>query len=238
MTSADITNGRNRPSDDNVSGRMIGDYVLRARLGQGSGGEVYAAFDHRLARAVAIKHVRGVVAEEARTLARLRHPAIPQIYETFEADGEHYIVSELLNGVSLAELLSVEAPSERLSISRACELLVAISSALAHAHSQGVVHRDIKPGNVVVDSSGAAKLVDFGLAQRSSGPDSNVAPSGHLAGTPGYMSPEQAWARPLDERSDIFSLGVCFYEVLGGVNPFVGADAAATHRNVFSARQE
>ena len=203
----------------------IGPYLVHGRLGSGAGGEVLAGFDPRLARAVAIKRVQGSAATQARLQAQLEHPAIPRVYEILSDHGHEYIVTELIHGVSLATLVSRGGSPRELPIARACEILAGITGALAYAHARGIVHRDVKPENVLVDSAGGVKLIDFGLAADDLG-------SGELAGTLRCMSPEQSWGLPVDERSDIFSLGVCAYEVLVAQSPFLAGDAATTLENL------
>jgi len=191
-------------------------------------GEVFAGFDPRIARGVAIKRVRADGAAEARIQARLHHPSIARVYESLTVDGVAYVVTELVDGVSLAALARAPSPRDGLVLERACEVFLALTSAIAAAHAAGVVHCDIKAENVLVDAHGEVKLIDFGLA---------IAPgeaerSASLAGTPRCMSPEQTRARGVDERTDIFSLGVCIYEVLSGVSPFASRDAVTTLENV------
>jgi serine/threonine protein kinase len=198
-------------------------------LGEGSNATVYRAYDPVLDRAVALKVPRPGTLKtaralerflgEAKALARLRHPGIVPVYEAGHAGGVHYIAMALIEGRSLAEVIA-EGPSEP---KRAAEIVRDLAGALAYAHAQGIVHRDVKPANVRVDARGQVSLMDFGIAYR---PDSGEVPvpSGTLLGTPAYVAPEQANGGSPDvlPSSDQYSLGVVFYELLCGQPPFNG----------------
>jgi eukaryotic-like serine/threonine-protein kinase len=209
----------------------IGRYRIEKVLGQGGFGLVYLAHDEQLQRLVAIKvpHRKLVdrpeAAEayltEARTVANLDHPNIVPVHDVGStADCPCYVVSKYIDGTDLATRLK----RSRLSIHEAVELVATVAEALHHAHKQGLVHRDIKPGNVLLDRSGKPFVADFGLALR----EQDVGKGPRYAGTPAYMSPEQARGEGhrVDGRSDTFSLGVVFYELLVGRQPF-RADAQA-----------
>ena len=212
-------------------------YALLEELGSGGFGAVWLARDERLERMVAVKRipVLGAAAaaraeKEALAAARLSHPAVVSLYEAGRDDGAVYLVSELVRGHTLHELLADGALSDR----DVLLIGMAMCDALAHAHARGVIHRDVKPGNVLVPETGGegvvAKLTDFGIA-RIAGDDALTA-TGDVVGTLAYMAPEQAEGRGATAASDLYSLGLVLYEALCGVNPVRGANAAATARNV------
>lgn len=202
----------------------FGPYEILSPLGVGGMGEVYRARDNRLGRDVAIKLLPPEFAadpdrlrrfqEEARALARLNHPHICHIYDV----GPDYLVLEYVEGVPPAGPLSPE---------EAVRLGVQIASALEAAHERGILHRDVKPANILVTPRGDVKLLDFGLAKRSSVErDVTHTMAGTVLGTTPYMSPEQAQGQPLDERSDIFSFGTVLYELLSGSRAYPGESTA------------
>lgn len=206
----------------------IGRYPLRAKLGEGAFGTVYLAHDLDLDRQVAIKVpklARGASARtidsflrEARTAARLKHPGIVAIYDIGRgSDDSWYIVMEYVAGKSLRQILEVE----KVPADRAAQILQQAAVAVHHAHKQGLVHRDLKPGNILVDDDGQVKIADFGLALHE---DWQRSRAGERAGTRSYMSPEQIRGdvHRLDGRSDIWSLGVILYEMLTSRRPFAG----------------
>ena len=203
----------------------IGRYRVERLLGQGGFGLVYLAHDEQLGRPVAIKvpHARLVAqagdAEayltEARTVASLDHPNIVPVYDVGGTDDfPCFVVSKFIDGTDLATRLKQSRPS----LAEAVELVATVAEALHHAHKQGLVHRDVKPGNILLDESGKPFVADFGLALR----EQDVGKGPRFAGTPAYMSPEQARGEGhrVDGRTDIFSLGVVFYELLTGRRPF------------------
>ena len=218
-----------------LSGRQIGSYQILSRLGAGGMGEVYRARDTRLNRQVALKFLSAEIADaaslgrfqrEAQTTSSLNHPHILTVFEAGELDGRHYLATELIDGGTLKDWARVEKRTWRQIV----ELLVGVADGLAAAHAAGILHRDIKPDNILVTKNGYAKLADFGLAKLlEGGADVSSAVTaygtrrGVVVGTVAYMSPEQASGKPLDARSDIFSFGVVLYELLAGQRPFSGA---------------
>jgi hypothetical protein len=222
----------------------LGRYRLGARLGSGGFGTVYAAHDERLRRPVAVKVIPadGPAPEraqrEARAVARLDHPAIVALYDAGEDEGGRYLVSELVEGRTLAELEKAGELSDR-DVLRAG---LALADALGHAHERGVIHRDVKPQNVLVPTVHSAdwlarrtpaKLTDFGVAHLAG--DEPLTHTGDVVGTLAYMAPEQAAGQRVDERADLYSLGLVLYEALAGVNPVNAGSPAATARRVGTA---
>ena len=210
-------------------------YLVDAEIGRGGMAVVYRATDLRLHRRVAIKvlppelafnaDVRERFLREAQTSARLAHPSIVPIYTVDEREGIVYFVMALVDGESLAQRL-VREP--RLPIAEARTLLAGVADALAYAHSQGVVHRDVKPDNIMLEmSTGRPMVTDFGIARAAQG-DTRLTVTGVAIGTPAYMSPEQALGeRELDGRSDIYSLGIIGYQLLAGETPFKASNTPA-----------
>jgi hypothetical protein len=205
-------------------------------------GEVYRCRDTRVPRTtVALKVLAPAVADdpdfrrrftrEAQIIAGLNHPHICALYDVGDHDGTSFIVMPLLEGQSLAERLR----GDPIPLAEALRVAVAVASALTHAHARGVLHRDVKPANIMLGADGSVKLVDFGIA-RSAAAASTAGDAGseastrstHLLGTLEYMSPEQIAGRSVDERSDVFSLGVVLYEMVSGRHPFRGAERALT----------
>ena len=208
-------------------------YRVEGQVGAGGMGVVYKATDTRLNRAVAIKHIhnsrfrRGgdALRAEALAAASIDHPYICKVYELVEDEAEAYLVMEFVEGETLAAILRRGIPPLSQSIQLASEIV----EGLAAAHSRGLVHRDVKPSNVIVNADGHVKLLDFGLAREDvvSSPEDRTrtspsARSDHTAGTPQYMSPEQAAGQPVTFRADLFSVGVIMFESLSGQLPFAG----------------
>jgi serine/threonine protein kinase len=205
----------------------LGRYRILGELGRGAMGTVYRAHDPLIEREVAIKTLHPnlpeeVIAEvrerflrEAKSAGRLNHPNIVTIFDVGEQDGVAYMAMELLEGRSLQQILGESA---RLPFQTIADLVAQIADALDRAQQMGIVHRDVKPANVVVSASGHAKLTDFGVAYV---PASTMTQTGTMIGSPRYMSPEQVLGLPIDPRSDIFSLAVVLYEMLAGRAPFV-----------------
>src|SRR5215217_4288895 len=202
-------------------------YSLQGEIGRGGMSVVYHAHDARLNRPVAIKvlppelaydaGVRIRFTREAQTSAQLSHPHIVPIYDVGERDGIAWLVMSLVTGGNLATLLGREP---RQPIPEARRILMEIADALAYAHGRGVVHRDVKPDNILLDrETGRAMVTDFGIA-RAMEAGTRLTQTGVAVGTPTYMSPEQAVGEPLDGRSDLYALGVVAYQALAGRPPF------------------
>jgi tetratricopeptide (TPR) repeat protein/predicted Ser/Thr protein kinase len=220
-----------------VEGR-IGAYRLERRLGRGGMGEVFLAHDERLGRRVAIKRVRHGASpsmrerfrREARAAARLNHPAVVQIYDVLEDGAGDAIVMEYAEGSTLRELLAGGLPPPALTVRMARE----IAEGLASAHEAGLVHRDLKAENVVVNRQGHAKILDFGLAKPLAEEEDGetLTEHGAVLGTCHAMSPEQAGGGEVDARSDLFSFGVLLYEMLTGRSPFRGRTSQESMKRV------
>lgn len=209
----------------------IGRYRIIKELGRGAMGIVYQATDPTIGRPVAIKTIRlrevddveqrnrlrERLFREARSAGVLSHPGIVTIYDMAEEDGVAYIAMQFVNGPTLDEVMSSSQPMPGAQVFR---ILRQTASALDFAHQKGIVHRDIKPANIMIDEDGSVKIADFGIAK--AGASGNLTVSGTILGTPNYMSPEQVQGRPVDGRSDQFSLAVVAYEILTGERPFAG----------------
>jgi tRNA A-37 threonylcarbamoyl transferase component Bud32/tetratricopeptide (TPR) repeat protein len=220
-----------------AAGQKLGKFELMDTVGQGAFGTVYKARDLELDRVVAVKVPRAGnlvgpreldrFLREARSAAQLRHPSIVSVHEVGQLDGVPYLVSDFVQGITLAELLSARRPGFRPT----AELIAAVAEALQYAHGQGVVHRDVKPSNIMLDEKGEPHLMDFGLAKRDAG-EITMTIEGQVLGTPAYMSPEQArgQAHAVDGRSDVYSLGVVLYQLLTGELPFRGTQRMLLHQ--------
>ena len=234
-------NGRGAPGPSKEHGsrsrqghpETTGKYRLGEVVGEGAMGVVYKAFDPHIERVVAIKVIkRDQVSEsqwaelqarfhrEAKAAGRLLHPNIVTVHEYGEDDGSPYLVMEYMEGVSLAQYIKQKG---RLSVKESYSIIKKLLDALEYSHSKGVIHRDIKPQNVFILENLEVKLSDFGIAKMES---SDLTKPGMVLGTPVYMSPEQIRAEKVDARSDLFSAGVIFYEMIAGERPFAGAQLA------------
>jgi serine/threonine protein kinase len=220
-----------------VGSLVLNRFLIERRIGSGGFGTVYEAWDGRLERPVAVKAIeqRGAasrrVLREAQAAARLNHPGIVTLYEMGEEDGNALLVTELVEGSTLARLAHAGELSDR----EIAEIGADLCEALDHAHSRGVVHRDIKPQNVQVtdgECSGEprAKLMDFGIARLAD--DAPLTATGDVLGTLAYMSPEQAEGRPAGPEADVYSLALVLYECWSGENPHRRASPAATARAI------
>lgn len=226
---------------EHPSPQRIGAYRIERRLGRGGMGEVFLAYDERLDRRVAIKRIRRDLEEsperrrrfrrEARSAARVSHPSIVRIYDILEDDDGDCIVMEYVEGRPLSSELRAGLPG-----ARAVSLARQLTAGLEAAHDNGLVHRDLKAENVIVSPSGDVKILDFGLAKQVSaeGLGEGLTREGAIVGTSHSMSPEQAGGETVDERSDLFSLGVLFYEMFTGRSPFMASSAAQTLRRILS----
>ena len=222
-------------------GQMLGHFRLGEKIGQGGMGEVFEAEDTRLKRSVAIKILPSAMAadherldrfqREAQVVAALNHPNIVTIFSVEEAEGLSFIAMEKIEGQTLDRLV----PREGLPLGRLFDIAVPLADAVNAAHEKGVTHRDLKPGNVMVSAEGRVKVLDFGLAklrheiaatEETSLPTQDVTEDGIVLGTVPYMSPEQVQGKPVEPRSDIFSLGIMLYEMCTGRRPFSGETSA------------
>ena len=220
-------------------GATLGPYRVLAKLGEGGMGEVYRATDTRLERTVALKVLPARVSRdpeyrerferEARAISRLNHPNICTIHDVGEHDGAAFIVMELVEGETLRHWLERQTRTEVAAVTR---IATQVAQALGAAHAAGIVHRDIKPDNIIVRPDGSIKVLDFGVAKLAAAPDSQVTQAatsaGLIIGTAQYMAPEQARGMAVDSRADVFSLGIVLYELLSGNPPFSGATATDT----------
>ena len=208
-----------------LAGRNLGPYRLLEQLGAGGMATVYKAYHAAMDRYVAIKvlphHLarepsfRARFQQEARVIARLEHRYILPVYDAAEDDGIPYLVMRYTDSGDLNNLIA-----KGLSVARTVELLAQVAEALGYAHRQGVIHRDVKPANVLIGRDGDALLADFGIAKIYAD-TLQLTGEGNMVGTPAYMAPEQLQGKPVDARTDIYSLGILLYECLIGQRPFV-----------------
>ncbi len=214
----------------------LGKYELRGSLGKGAMGTVYDAWDPGIARRVAIKTIPLPQGDkdaadaydrfrrEAQAAGRLSHSGIVAVYDSGEAEGVAYIVMELVEGESLKSLLDRE---HRLSPSKAVEVMTGLLDALSYSHGRGVIHRDVKPTNIMLTKAGDVKIADFGIARIE---NSEMTQVGTIMGSPAYMSPEQFMGQAVDARTDVYSSGVVLYQLLTGEKPFQGGMTAIMHK--------
>jgi serine/threonine protein kinase len=226
------------------AGHTLLHYRLIEQIGEGGMGVVWKAVDTNLDRPVAIKFLPESFAgdpdrlarfeREAKLLASLNHPNIAIVHGLHEDRGMRFLAMELIEGKNLAELL----PRDGFSLTRLLEIAIPLADAVSCAHRAGITHRDLKPDNIMIDGAGRLRVLDFGLAklQEPSGPAeatalptaTRVTGEGKIVGTVAYMSPEQAEGKPVDPRSDIFSLGTILYELSTGKRPFRGDTSMST----------
>ncbi len=205
--------------------RRLDNYRIVGELGRGGMSTVHKAVQISLERTVAIKEIHPKFVSspelmarferEARAIAQLSHPCIVQIYDYIHQDDAHFMVMEFIEGI---DLKSVIMRCGKLAPEQVVAIGVRVSAALAYAHSLGIIHRDIKPSNILLTREGQVKVVDFGIARMEE--DKDLTRTGAFVGTPAYMSPEQILGERLDGRTDVFSLGVVFYEAMTGQKPF------------------
>ena len=213
---------------------LSGRYEIHRKLARGGMAEVYLARDRSLDRPVAVKVLFPEFAtdpafverfrREAQAAANLSHPNIVGVYDWGTEGGTYFIVMEFVDGQSLAEVMRTAGP---LHPRRAAEIAFEVAGALGFAHAKGVVHRDVKPGNVIISSSGVSKVTDFGIARALSSPSEDLTQAGSVMGTATYFSPEQAQGFAVDARSDLYSLGVVLFEMVTGRPPFAGDSPVA-----------
>jgi serine/threonine protein kinase/Flp pilus assembly protein TadD len=235
-----------------IIGRTLSHYRVKSRLGSGGMGVVYEAEDTTLGRNVALKFLPVEMAQdamllerfqrEARAASALNHPAICTVYAIDQFEGQHFIAMELLEGETLAERIRRGA----FDMARLLDVGIQISDALESAHAKGIVHRDVKPANIFINTRGQAKILDFGLAKIERGPAANnqsegptamrddLTKAGTAVGTVSYMSPEQARGQLTDARTDIFSLGAVLYQMATGTLPFQGDTSAIIFDNILN----
>src|SRR5262245_61072402 len=226
------------------AGTRLGAYEILSPLGSGGMGEVYRARDPRLNRVVALKVLPETTAgdperrsrfeREAQSIAALSHPNIVTIFAVEEADGVLFLTMEYVDGKPLSDLIVKGG----LPVAQILNLAIPLADAVSAAHQKGITHRDLKPANVMIGADGRLKVLDFGLAKLMEAPLAEMAVTGlptvvltaegRIVGTVAYMSPEQAEGKPVDSRSDIFSLGVMLYEMVTGARPFTGDTAGST----------
>lgn len=240
-------------ASEDLIGRVISHYRITKLLGSGGMGEIYLADDIQLDRTVAIKVLPSNVASdkdrmnafvrEAKAASAIDHPNIVHVYEINQADGINFIAMQYVEG----ETLACRINGKPLEISEFLQIAIQVMDAIAEAHARGIVHRDLKPANIMVSTKGYVKLLDFGLARIQKVPDGSELSQvqtwtktkpGVIAGTIAYMSPEQALGKVIDHRTDIFSMGVVFYEMATGQRPFSGSNPTETIDKIVHSQPE
>lgn len=231
---------------DDLIGATLGNYKILAQLGQGGMARVYKARQENLDREVAVKVLppwfvadRNFVERfnlEARLVARLSHPNIVTVHDADEYMGNLYIVMQLVDGGTLKHRLDqLQAINQKMDVLEAKRIFIQLASSLSYAHENGIIHRDVKPVNVLMDRTGRPILSDFGIAKVLAG-TKELTRQGAGVGTPEYMSPEQCQGGPVDGRADIYALGVMLFEALTGRLPFMGDNyPALAHSHIYEA---
>jgi serine/threonine protein kinase/Tfp pilus assembly protein PilF len=209
---------------------FAGRYDIIEELGKGGMGKVYRVFDKKIDEEIALKLIKPEIAADQETIKRfsnelklarkIAHRNVCKMYELLEDEGTHFITMEYVTGEDLKSFIR---RSRQLTVGTAVAIARQVAEGLTEAHRQGVVHRDLKPGNIMIDKEGNAKIMDFGIARSLS--DKGITAAGVLIGTPEYMSPEQVEGKEVDQRSDVYSLGVILYEMITGRRPFEGDTA-------------
>jgi serine/threonine-protein kinase len=204
-------------------------YAIGEMIGTGGMADVYIGEDQRLSRKVAVKVLRSDLARDPSFVARFRkealaaaglnHPGIVAVYDSGEEGANSYIVMELVNGHTLREEIQ---KSTAISVERALEIIEGVLTALSYSHSNGIIHRDIKPGNIMLTDAGDVKVMDFGIARAMDDIGATMTSTWNVVGTAQYLSPEQATGETADLRSDIYSVGCLLYELVAGKPPFTG----------------
>ncbi|MCP5105520.1 MAG: protein kinase, partial [bacterium] len=237
----------------NLAERLIKNrFKVIKKLGKGGMGEVLLAEDLKLKRKIAIKSIltntitdtssKARFLREAQTASRLDHPNICTIYEVYEENYHDYIVMQYVDGVTIDQIIKLKP----LSVNKTMDIALQVCRGMVEAHDHGVIHRDIKPGNIMVDRKGVVKILDFGLAKFGAGPTSkadrteelNLTEKGIVLGTVSYLSPEQASGKPVDHQTDIFSFGILLFEMVEGRNPFKEEEQIETLYNVLNKEVE
>src|SRR6266508_1096522 len=214
---------------DNLQpGQMLGAYRIIGQIGKGGMATVYKAYQSSVDRYVAVKVLPSQLAEsqefatrfhqEARIIAKLEHPHILPVFDYGESDGVAYFVMRYLDAGTLRDKMEAKRPLPLNEIDR---IFTQLADALSYAHSFGIIHRDLKPANALIDSHGNIFLTDFGIAKLLESAAPRLTQTDAVMGTPAYISPEQAQGQPVDQRSDIYSLGIILYEMVTGSVPFV-----------------
>lgn len=244
LMAKDIAHNQTTVADSTILGRQLNNYRIERRLGAGGMGEVYLAHDEKLNRKVALKILPGEsltdaekikrFEREAKMISALNHPYIVTIYDVGQVDDVNYIATEYVEGMTVRDLINHGA-----NLKQTLSIVAAACEALAAAHKAGIVHRDIKPENIMIRPDGIVKVLDFGLARLTEQTKfqqnlSDLTKNGMIMGTPDYMSPQQIGDNQADHRTDLWSLGVVFYEMLTGKNPFKGESRQQTFYKILS----
>ena len=224
----DVTEIIERPKEELTTGSLFaGRYQIIEELGKGGMGKVYKANDTKINEKIALKLIKPEISSDKKTIERfsnelkfarkIRHNNVCQMFDLNEEEGSHYITMEYVRGEDLKRLIRKMG---QLSVGQVIPIAKQVCEGLAEAHRLGVIHRDLKPQNIMVDEEGNARIMDFGIARSITG--KGITGAGVMIGTPEYMSPEQGEVKEVDQRSDIYSLGVILYEMVTGRVPFEG----------------